>query len=305
MIKNYFKLAIVILFCCFASYGQQINRIQSKCPSPYQLTKSQVSANSNGDILYIPCTGRSSIFSGIVDFSGATITGAVTGSGTVNYVPRWLTSTNNLANTPLSWNGTTYNFNNTALTSTFPMNLTPTSGTGIFNVGNTASSYLALNQATAITLLRGVAGLQLNSDAGITIDSEGAYTAIGDVNEGDNGTIFSVNDLTNTFTFDNINSVGILDMADVLTYQTFRTISEGTGAVSINKPFGTVNFAAGASSIVVTNNTVSATSLIFCTVQSLDATAISCRVTDKGSNTFTIRVPAATGTTSVAFWVTN
>jgi hypothetical protein len=64
MIKNYLKLAIVILFCCFVSYGQQINRIQSRCPSPYQLTKSQVSANANGDILYIPCTGQSSIFSG-------------------------------------------------------------------------------------------------------------------------------------------------------------------------------------------------------------------------------------------------
>lgn len=166
MIKNYFKLAIVILFCCFVSYGQQINRIQSKCPSPYQLTKSQVSANSNGDILYIPCTGQSSIFSGNVDFSGATITGAVTGSGTVNYVPRWLTSTNNLANTPLSWNGTAYNFNNTALTSTFPMNLTPTSGAGVFNVGNTASAYIALGQASGLAQVKGNNGLNLDAPNG-------------------------------------------------------------------------------------------------------------------------------------------
>lgn len=166
MIKNYLKLAIVILFCCFVSYGQQINRIQSRCPSPYQLTKSQVSANANGDILYIPCTGQSSIFSGNVDFSGAVITGAVTGSGTVNYIPRWLTSTNNLANTPLSWNGTTYNFNNTALNSTFPMNLSTVNAAGIFNVGDTATAYIALGQATGLTLVRGVNGLALEATSG-------------------------------------------------------------------------------------------------------------------------------------------
>ena len=56
----------------------------------------------------------------------------------------------------------------------------------------------------------------------------------------------------------------------------------------------------------VTNSTTAATSLIFCTVQTNDATANACRVTDKGAGTFTIRLNAnATAETSVAFWVTN
>lgn len=283
-----------VLGTCNFAYAQQINRIQSRCPSPYQLTKSQVSTQGNGDIIYVPCTGRSSIFTGNVDFSGAVITGAVTGSGTVNFIPRWLTSTNNLANTPLSWNGTTYNFNNTALTSTFPLNLSPVSGSGIFNVGDTASAYIALGQATGLAQVKGASGLELNSGTG--------SATIGDTAGAGNGTQLILDDSSNTLTFDNIVA---LSLAETNLFNLNRTISGGTGNVTIDKPAGTVNFAAAGADIVVTNNLVTANSLIFCTVQSLDATAVSCRVTDKTSGSFHIRVPAATGTTSVAFWVTN
>ena len=89
------------------------------------------------------------------------------------------------------------------------------------------------------------------------------------------------------------------------TFDATITAVATTGDQTINKPSGTVNFAAAATNILVTNSTVLSTSLISCTVQSLDTTAISCRVTDKAVGSFRIRVPAATAETAVAFWVYN
>lgn len=85
------------------------------------------------------------------------------------------------------------------------------------------------------------------------------------------------------------------------------TITAGgtTGAQTINKAIGSVNFAAGATSLVVTNSQVSTSSLIIVTVQTNDTTAKSAAVVP-GSGSFTIYLnAAATGETKVAFWVFN
>lgn len=83
------------------------------------------------------------------------------------------------------------------------------------------------------------------------------------------------------------------------------TITAGgtTGAQTINKPIGSVNFAIGATSLVVTNSLVTTSSLIFCQVMSNDATATSTQVV-AGSGSFTIYLnAAATAETKVAFEV--
>jgi len=88
-----------------------------------------------------------------------------------------------------------------------------------------------------------------------------------------------------------------------------RTITAGgtTGAQTINKPNGTVNFAAatGTAGIVVTNSGVSATSIIFVIPRTNDTTcAVKNVVAAAGS--FTIRMTAnCTAETSVGFMVTN
>lgn len=90
-------------------------------------------------------------------------------------------------------------------------------------------------------------------------------------------------------------------------FQWDRTITAGgtTGAQTINKQMGTVNFAAAATTLVVTNSFVSVTSLIFCQIRTADATAKSCVVV-AGSGSFTITLnAAATAETSVGFYVTN
>jgi lysophospholipase L1-like esterase len=86
-----------------------------------------------------------------------------------------------------------------------------------------------------------------------------------------------------------------------------KTITAGgtTGAQTINKISGSVNFAAGASTLVVTNSSVSTTSLVLVQVYGTDATATSARVTlAAGSFTITLNA-AATAETKVGFYVTN
>jgi hypothetical protein len=83
------------------------------------------------------------------------------------------------------------------------------------------------------------------------------------------------------------------------------TAAGQTGNKTINTPSGTVNFAAGASAITVTNSLVTTSSLIFCVLRTNDATAIIKNVVP-GSGSFVINLTAtATAETSVGFMVTN
>lgn len=86
-----------------------------------------------------------------------------------------------------------------------------------------------------------------------------------------------------------------------------KTITTGgtTGAQTINKASGSVNFAAAATSLVVTNSIVTANSVIVCTVGTNDVTMLSVRVV-AGSGSFTIYANAApTSETRVNFVVFN
>lgn len=76
-----------------------------------------------------------------------------------------------------------------------------------------------------------------------------------------------------------------------------------TGSVTLNAPMGTVQVAAAAQSLTLTNSFISTSSLIFAKVMTNDATAKSANaVPGSGSATITLDA-AATGTTVVAFWV--
>lgn len=86
-----------------------------------------------------------------------------------------------------------------------------------------------------------------------------------------------------------------------------QTITAGgtTGAQTINKPVGTVNFAASASSLVVTNSLVTTSSTIHCVIRTNDTTATIKNVVP-AAGSFTIRLnAAATAETSVGFFVIN
>jgi hypothetical protein len=84
-----------------------------------------------------------------------------------------------------------------------------------------------------------------------------------------------------------------------------NTAAGTTGAQTINRPSGTVNFAAGATSLVVTNSLCTTSSIVFAVVRTNDTTAdIKNVVPDAGS--FTINLTAAaTAETSVGFFIIN
>lgn len=86
-----------------------------------------------------------------------------------------------------------------------------------------------------------------------------------------------------------------------------KTVTAGgtTGAQTINKPAGSVNFAAAATSLVVTNSLVTTSSVILCTVATNDTTLKSVQCV-AGSGSFTIfGSAAATAETRVNFVVIN
>jgi len=83
------------------------------------------------------------------------------------------------------------------------------------------------------------------------------------------------------------------------------TAAATTGAQTINQPSGSVNFAAAATSLVVTNSLVTASSVIQCTVGTNDAT-MSAATAVAAAGSFTIRPNAApTAETRVNFTLTN
>jgi hypothetical protein len=103
------------------------------------------------------------------------------------------------------------------------------------------------------------------------------------------------------------------DGADILrirsdgknTYWATNTAAGTTGAQTINRPSGTVNFAAGATSLVVTNSLCSTSSIVFAVVRTNDTTA-DIKNVEPGAGQFTIRLnAAATAETSVGFFIIN
>ena len=84
-----------------------------------------------------------------------------------------------------------------------------------------------------------------------------------------------------------------------------NTAAGTTGNQTINRPTGTVNIAAAGTSVTVTNNLVTANSLVFAVIRTNDSTAVIKNIVP-GAGTFTINLNAATtAETSIGFWVIN
>ena len=101
-----------------------------------------------------------------------------------------------------------------------------------------------------------------------------------------------------------VSSVSITHIGDMI-YDKTITAAGTTGAQTINKTTGRVNFAAAATSLVVTNSLVTANSIVHCTVATNDTTMKSASCVP-AAGSFTIRGNAApTAETAVAFTATN
>ena len=90
-----------------------------------------------------------------------------------------------------------------------------------------------------------------------------------------------------------------------ISYLATNTAAGTTGPRTIDRPSGTVNFAIGASALVVTNSLCTVNSIVFATVRTNDATAYIKNVVPAGGS-FTINLGAnATAETSVGFFIIN
>ena len=116
------------------------------------------------------------------------------------------------------------------------------------------------------------------------------YTAIG------NG--------SNTATIGNSSTVGTYLNGIVYLGKTITAIGT-TGAQTINKPSGCVNFAASAASLVVTNNLVTVNSVIQCSIGTNDSTMLSCQVVAVAGSFTIYSKGVPTAETRVNFTVTN
>ena len=96
-----------------------------------------------------------------------------------------------------------------------------------------------------------------------------------------------------------------IDNDGKVTYRATNTTAGTTGPRTINQPSGTVNFAIGASALVVTNSLCTVNSIVFATVRTNDATAQIKNVVP-AAGSFTINLSAAaTAETSVGFFIIN
>lgn len=158
-----------------------------------------------------------------------------------------------------------------------------TNSSSAIKMGFVANSFTGswLNSGAAITIAYSPAVLSLYGDNGGSV-TIGTYTATEKLSV--NGNIYSTGKRVSDATY---------------------TAGGTTGNQTINKPSGSVNFAAGATSLTVTNSFATANSIITAVVMVNDTTAYVKNVVP-GSGTFTINLgAAATAETKVGFIVSN
>lgn len=289
-----FYLVFSFIFCfssCDFATAQGINKLGAACQSPNVGTSQSLILQADGNINAIPCP------SGNFQINGVNVSaGGTTGSGTAGTIPVWATSTS-LGDSFITSNSTATSFYQSS-NAWFGF---------VRQTGGTQGVFYS-NLAGTITWKLGTSGLLVNLGNQVASFNTGSGNfQAGDLLTAVNGTQFVLVDSTGRFTFSSNATTPTFDITSVRSFLQNRTITPAgtTGNQTINTRQGTVNFAAVASDIVVTNSLATTTSLISCTVQSLDATAISCRITDKAAGSFHVRIPAATAETSVMFQVDN
>jgi len=276
--KIKFPLVLLILTIITAGCAAQsrTNRVYRPCPS--STTPAVVDVQTDGDIQLTPCIGHS-IWAGSTNLT--IFNGGLSGltSGTVPF-----------------WTGDRFQ----------DTNIIYNSFIGTVTVRGNSPAGMEVGTNTSVM------GDLINFDTNVYIDSQtgqaqlyGAQTSVGAANS--EIRIESATDTLATRT-------GTWDLSDangagwgVSTFKFLRTITAGgtTGSQTINKPAGTVNIAAGAGTVTVTNSIAAATSIVFAIPRTNDATC-SVKNVVPAAGSFVINMTAnCTGETSVGFLVTN
>jgi len=159
------------------------------------------------------------------------------------------------------------------------------------SIGNTATAAQTVNMFTAST-----GASTYNIATGATLTATTKTINIGTAGVSGSTTNVSIGSATGG---------GQINLNERVIFQSTETAGGTTGNQTINLPSGSVNFAAAATSITVTNSLATTTSHIFCTIETNDATATIKNVV-RASGSFTINLnAAATAETRVGFLVIN
>lgn len=196
----------------------------------------------------------------------------------------------------------------TLLGSNFATNYDKSTGT-MANVVSALFSSGATRVGGTVTNAIGVRSYIISNGVGTTVTDGRAIEVLDAVGGGTVTTSHGIyiNSLTAGATNYAIYTAGTTQsyFGGKITFNPTNTSTGTTGAQTINRPSGTVNFAGGATSLVVTNSLVTTSSLVFATVRTNDATATIKNVVP-GAGSFTITLTAAaTAETSVGFFVIN
>lgn len=184
-----------------------------------------------------------------------------------------------------------------ALTITNAAHTTQTTATEIININSTA--YTRSWSTGAIATQREVFfGVPTYAFVGASTITTAANLVVG-------GAPVAGSNATITTAYSMWIQSGVSRFEGKLSFDATLTAAGTTGAQTINKPSGSVNFAAAATTLVVTNNLVTATSLVFVTQNTNDTTA-TIKDVEISAGSFTIRLAAAaTAETIVSFLVIN
>lgn len=324
------------LILTLVTFGQRdYTPLTYPCPG-VPLSKSRLQFTRTGDINVIPCPSKSLLINGLpIAGTFASLNGltaniqtfaaptaadsaswvssgsahslrlpilSISGTNRTNYLP-FFNAANTLAKSDIIYSPTTFELYKA---SPFRFFFSPASENVV--IGKQGSSDGAIEMFSVTTSIRNNT-INIGSFAGNGIVNIGDYTDSAArtklIVDDDAASILLI--ASNLILGNPIGGGSVLSSVNVNSWIYNRTITPlgTTGAVTINKPIGTVNIAAAGSSVAVTNSTVNANSLIFVSTITNDATC-NFRNVVAAAGSFTIRTNAAcAATTAFAFQVTN
>ncbi len=258
--KNIFLTLLFLFLFAVSAFAQSPNTIRQRCPSPNGSVYGVIQITAAGNIVYTPCPTKSSIFTGNVNFSGATI---ISGAGSF---------------TSLTVNPGPFVFTNHISFDDPKNNTTMGAGAGAANTTGSLNTVFGSNSLATNSTGFGNSSFGFNSLASTTGSANTAVggSALGGLTSGSNNTAIGYNTGGGITTGIGNTVIGanVTGLAAGLTQTVIVASGDGTQRLLVNSSGGQINGAAVPTGASATINTLP---------KFTSATAIgNSRITDSG-----------------------
>ena len=330
----------IILSCCSFANAQRSSRLFSPCPNTTQKAEIKI---KDGNVYLIPCPTKAVIADEIDlgNIASGMTPNAISRYNTVGTLEDsylsddtgltrstfaqdlYVVGDTNLQEAVINQHtnyGLTINANNTSNKYSLRINDIGSSNTGIFMSSHTSAEAgsLKIGNVQASGGSNGGTPFSFVSTKGLVFQNTGVtpltphafyFTQSGGSPTRDLLKLKAASDTTTgkilTLWNSSNNEMFAVDKDGKISLDATNTASGTTGNQTINKPAGTVNFAASTQSLTVTNSLVSANSIVLCVVRTNDTTAKNCAAIPSAGSV-ELRLNAnSTAETSVGFVVIN